>query len=81
MSEREEDQILLEDEQQNEEGKLADAPSRLTVQPANVINCTMRHYQIEGLNWLIQLYRASLSGILGVFLIHFPLVFSLLVAD
>ena len=37
----------------------------------------MRDYQIEGLNWLIQLYDKGMSGILGMscfFIVHKPSV-------
>ena len=38
---------------------------RLTRQPSIIVNCTMRDYQLEGLNWMIKLYHNGVSGILA----------------
>ena len=38
---------------------------RLTVQPPNLRHGTMRDYQLEGLNWMIALHDANMSGILA----------------
>ena len=58
MTEEEEDRELIE------EGKKASRLTRLTVQPGCVTG-TMRAYQIEGLNWLINLYEQGINGILA----------------
>ncbi|AMD20637.1 HDL107Wp [Eremothecium sinecaudum] len=34
-------------------------------QPSLLKNCTLKHYQVEGLNWLITLYENGLNGILA----------------
>lgn len=34
-------------------------------QPKTIINCTMRQYQLEGLNWLIQQYDQRINSVLG----------------
>jgi len=39
--------------------------TRLTVQPECIKFGTMRSYQIEGLNWLINLYEQGINGILA----------------
>lgn len=39
--------------------------SRLIVQPSIVKNGELRCYQIDGVNWLISLYRAGINGILA----------------
>jgi len=38
---------------------------RLTKQPPNIENGTMRDYQLEGLNWMIHLADCGLNGILA----------------
>ncbi len=39
--------------------------TRLQVQPPSIVNGKMRGYQIEGLNWLINLHRNHVNGILA----------------
>jgi SWI/SNF-related matrix-associated actin-dependent regulator of chromatin subfamily A member 5 len=34
-------------------------------QPTTIVNCIMRQYQLEGLNWLIQQYDQRINSILG----------------
>lgn len=43
----------------------AEAPTRLTVQPSSITGGKLKPYQLEGLNWLIQLYETGLNGILA----------------
>jgi len=38
---------------------------RLTKQPSCIVNGTLRAYQIEGLNWLVNLHRHRVNGILA----------------
>jgi len=59
MSEKEEDDILLKEEEEEA------VPTRLSVQPPNIKFGQLRDYQMEGLNWLIQLHSNGLSGILA----------------
>jgi SWI/SNF-related matrix-associated actin-dependent regulator of chromatin subfamily A member 5 len=37
----------------------------ITSQPTLIQNCTMRNYQIEGLDWMAQLVRNNMNGILA----------------
>ena len=39
--------------------------TRLTVQPGCIKFGTMRDYQIEGLNWMINLYEQGINGIMA----------------
>ncbi|RYE98986.1 MAG: hypothetical protein EOO41_01685 [Methanobacteriota archaeon] len=43
----------------------AHQPVRLTSQPTIIAHGTMREYQLEGLNWMINLHDNSISGILA----------------
>lgn len=38
---------------------------RLSKQPQSIVNGTMREYQIEGLNWMVNLARNGINGILA----------------
>jgi SWI/SNF-related matrix-associated actin-dependent regulator of chromatin subfamily A member 5 len=54
------------DEIQEEGGSSArPAAVRLTKQPSNIAFGQMREYQLEGLNWLINLHDNNISGILA----------------
>lgn len=33
--------------------------------PAAITNCTMKPYQVTGLNWLVAMYKQKIGGILG----------------
>ncbi|EUD65507.1 adenosinetriphosphatase [Plasmodium inui San Antonio 1] len=57
MTEKEEDYMLLQDANEEDE-------TFIMKQPANINGC-MKPYQIEGLNWLYQLYRHRINGILA----------------
>ncbi|SBT71148.1 chromatin remodeling protein, putative [Plasmodium malariae] len=57
MTEKEEDYMLLKDANEDDE-------SFIIKQPNNINGC-MKPYQIEGLNWLYQLYRHKINGILA----------------
>ena len=59
MTEKEEDALLLEADAEGHTESV-----HLTTQPPN-IKGTMRHYQIEGLNWLIRLHEHGINGILA----------------
>ena len=39
--------------------------TRLTVQPGCIKGGTMRWYQLEGLNWMVNLYEQGINGILA----------------
>jgi len=58
-TEEEEDEELMEDSLR---GKVL---TRLQVQPKCIEGGTMRPYQIEGLNWMINLYEQGINGILA----------------
>ena len=58
-SEEEEDKEMLEAELRGTR------LTRLTVQPGCIKGGTMRAYQIEGLNWLVNLYEQGINGILA----------------
>lgn len=60
MTEREEDELLLNADDTKEE-----MVTHLTVQPSILSGGTLRDYQMEGLNWLIKLYCNGISGILA----------------
>jgi SWI/SNF-related matrix-associated actin-dependent regulator of chromatin subfamily A member 5 len=64
MTEKEEDDIIMQDEM-NQSEDIVPVVTRLEKQPANIKNGTMRDYQLEGLNWLISLRKAGISGILA----------------
>uniref|UniRef100_A0A8C9H1L1 ISWI chromatin-remodeling complex ATPase CHR11-like n=1 Tax=Piliocolobus tephrosceles TaxID=591936 RepID=A0A8C9H1L1_9PRIM len=57
LTEKEEDVMLLKEANEEDD-------SFIIKQPSNV-NGTMKGYQIEGLNWLYQLYRHNINGILA----------------
>lgn len=59
LTEREEDEEILEMEERE-----IDIP-RLAVQPPNIRNGVLKDYQLQGLNWLIQLYETGINGILA----------------
>eukprot|EP01006_Ploeotia_vitrea_P041475 TRINITY_DN66533_c7_g1_i3.p1 TRINITY_DN66533_c7_g1~~TRINITY_DN66533_c7_g1_i3.p1 ORF type:complete len:723 (+),score=404.39 TRINITY_DN66533_c7_g1_i3:198-2171(+) len=63
MTEREEDELLMESGANDMEGSTS--ITRLRTQPPNIKYGTMRPYQLEGLNWMIQLYEKGLCGILA----------------
>eukprot|EP00512_Aurantiochytrium_limacinum_P004433 CAMPEP_0171496774 /NCGR_PEP_ID=MMETSP0958-20121227/6893_1 /TAXON_ID=87120 /ORGANISM="Aurantiochytrium limacinum, Strain ATCCMYA-1381" /LENGTH=1279 /DNA_ID=CAMNT_0012030923 /DNA_START=175 /DNA_END=4014 /DNA_ORIENTATION=- len=58
-TEEEEDEEMMAD---SLKGKVL---TRLTVQPKCIAFGTMRPYQIEGLNWMINLYEQGINGILA----------------
>ncbi len=64
MTEEAEDKLML-DAANSGSSLLEFQTTRLTKQPANIKNGTMRPYQIEGLNFLIGLFERSLNGILA----------------
>ncbi|KAF9358218.1 hypothetical protein BGX26_002222 [Mortierella sp. AD094] len=60
-TEKEEDQELLNDEE-NED----DISSFVfTESPAYIKNGTLRDYQVQGLNWMVSLYKNGINGILA----------------
>eukprot|EP00808_Paulinella_micropora_P021784 g56470.t1 len=65
MTEREEDRILMEEEEEEEEGGVEPAGRRLTKQPTLIQHGQLRDYQLEALNWMIQMYDTGISGILA----------------
>ena len=62
MSEKEEDDQLLHALEDEAERSSTFIP--LTEQPSSITG-KMRHYQLEGLNWMIKLYDSGVSGILA----------------
>lgn len=60
MTEAQEDEQLLSAAKDEK-----DHFTKLTVQPPNIKFGKMRDYQLEGLNWLIRLHDAGISGILA----------------
>jgi SWI/SNF-related matrix-associated actin-dependent regulator of chromatin subfamily A member 5 len=54
-----EDEVILEDMSHTHKF------TRLNSQPTIVKNGQLRDYQIDGVNWMISLYRASINGILA----------------
>ncbi|XP_026194247.1 ISWI chromatin-remodeling complex ATPase CHR17, partial [Cyclospora cayetanensis] len=62
LTEKEEDDLLLQAAQEEETAK--GAYCRLTEQPACIAG-QMKAYQVEGLNWLYQLFRLNINGILA----------------
>ncbi|KAG0296510.1 hypothetical protein BGZ96_009329 [Linnemannia gamsii] len=60
-TEKEEDQELLNDEENEND----DSSFVFTESPAYVKNGTLRDYQIQGLNWMISLYKNGINGILA----------------
>ncbi|CAD2103405.1 chromatin remodeling protein, putative [Plasmodium vinckei] len=57
MTEKEEDYVLLKEADDDDD-------TLIIKQPRNISGC-MKPYQIEGLNWLYQLYRHKINGILA----------------
>lgn len=62
-TEKEEDAELLEDEEHI--GDVEQQRTVLTESPSYIQGGELREYQVQGLNWLIQLYENRLSGILA----------------
>jgi len=54
-----------DDEEIGEEEEEEELYTRLNRQPSLIVNCVMRDYQLEGLNWMIRLYESGVSGILA----------------
>jgi len=65
MTERQEDELLLQSTQDAEAPGASGSGTRLVAQPACISNGTMRAYQLEGLNWMIKLYEHGINGILA----------------
>ena len=61
MTEKAEDETLIA-AANTKDVKVVD---RLDKQPSLLVGTTLRSYQLEGLNWMIQLYNNGLSGILA----------------
>ncbi|KAF9992796.1 hypothetical protein BGZ79_002659 [Entomortierella chlamydospora] len=60
-TEKEEDQELLNDEEnENDSSSFV-----FTESPAYIKNGTLRDYQIQGLNWMVSLYKNGINGILA----------------
>ncbi|KAG0036912.1 hypothetical protein BGZ82_003471 [Podila clonocystis] len=60
-TEKEEDQELLNDEEnEDDSGSFV-----FTSSPTYIKNGTLRDYQIQGLNWMISLYKNGINGILA----------------
>ncbi|KAI8907258.1 SNF2 family N-terminal domain-containing protein [Gorgonomyces haynaldii] len=59
-TEKEEDAELLQEEDQDE-----NSPFKFDESPSYVTGGTMRDYQVQGLNWLINLYENGINGILA----------------
>lgn len=62
-TEKEEDAELLQDEEHI--GDVEQQRTVLTESPSYIQGGLLREYQVQGLNWLIQLYENRLSGILA----------------
>ncbi|OAD75458.1 Homeodomain-like DNA binding domain-containing transcription factor [Phycomyces blakesleeanus NRRL 1555(-)] len=60
-TEKEEDEEILKDESGETEEQL----TVFTESPAYVTGGTLRDYQVQGLNWMIQLYENNINGILA----------------
>ncbi|KAI1317954.1 hypothetical protein EDD11_007476 [Mortierella claussenii] len=60
-TEKEEDQELLNDEENEND----DSSFVFTESPAYIKNGTLRDYQIQGLNWMVSLYKNGINGILA----------------
>ncbi|KAG0239598.1 hypothetical protein BGW41_007596 [Actinomortierella wolfii] len=58
-SEKEEDQELLDDEENGDDSFM------FTESPAYIKNGTLRDYQIQGLNWMVNLHKNGINGILA----------------
>ncbi|KAH8740693.1 SNF2L-like with a SWI/SNF2 ATpase and a Myb domain [Cryptosporidium ryanae] len=67
ISEKEEDDILMkevEEDERNESININWSIEKVSEQP-DCITGKMKHYQLEGLNWLFQLYKHNINGILA----------------
>lgn len=68
ISEKEEDDILIkeaeDDNFQNEDKEINYSLEKVTEQP-DCITGKMKFYQLEGLNWMFQLYKHNINGILA----------------
>ncbi|KAG0362278.1 SNF2 family N-terminal domain-containing protein [Gamsiella multidivaricata] len=60
-TEKEEDQELLNDEENEND----DSSFVFTESPAYIKNGVLRDYQIQGLNWMVSLYKNGINGILA----------------
>lgn len=54
----------------NEEGELnfqnpSSLPEQLEIPQPKLLNCTLKEYQMKGLNWLVNLYEQGINGILA----------------
>lgn len=66
MAEEEEDQEILKETMQSSSGKGSMAEDVVFQEsPSFIKGGTMRHYQVEGLNWLVQLQANGINGILA----------------
>jgi SWI/SNF-related matrix-associated actin-dependent regulator of chromatin subfamily A member 5 len=65
MSEKQEDELMMQAEGGDGKEKTDDGGTRLTVQPKCIAFGKMRTYQLEGLNWLIKLHEHGINGILA----------------
>lgn len=45
-------------------GETGEAPTRYVSQP-KILRCTLKEYQVKGLNWLLSLYDKGINGILA----------------
>ena len=59
MTEEAEDDILIKEALEDTQRV------KLTKQPSIIVGGTMRDYQLEGLNWMINLHDNGISGILA----------------
>lgn len=68
ISEKEEDDILIKEVEyggfQNEDIEINYSLEKVTEQP-DCITGKMKYYQLEGLNWMFQLYKHNINGILA----------------
>lgn len=48
MTEKEEEDVIMKNEESSQQNLV-----RLDAQPPNIVNGTMKPYQIAGLNWLV----------------------------
>ncbi|KAG0091456.1 hypothetical protein BGZ93_005910 [Podila epicladia] len=60
-TEKEEDQELLNDEENEDDS----SSFVFTSSPTYIKNGTLRDYQVQGLNWMISLYKNGINGILA----------------
>ncbi|KAH7649882.1 SWI SNF2 like ATpase and a Myb domain [Cryptosporidium bovis] len=67
ISEKEEDDMLMrevDEDEKNENININWSIEKVTEQP-DCITGKMKYYQLEGLNWLFQLYKHNINGILA----------------